>query len=129
MILAIIGSRTFKDYKKLCEILDPNINKIKKVVSGGANGADKLAEKWAKFNGIEVEIFLPNWQRNGKQAGFIRNEQIIEASTHVMAFWDGDSKGTKHSIGLAKKSEKKLKIIKFEPTIDKVIEKFGEYGE
>ena len=129
MVLAIIGSRGFKDYKKLCDVLDPQKDKIDKVVSGGASGADKLGEKWANKNNIETEIFLPNWQRHGKKAGFIRNEEIVEASTHVIAFWDGESKGTKHSMGLALKTGKKLKTVIFENVIDKDIEDFGEFGE
>lgn len=129
MILAIIGSRSFKNNKLLCDILDPHINLIKKVVSGGASGADRLGEEWAIKNNIETEIFIPNWQKYGKKAGFIRNDSIIEASTHVLAFWDGVSKGTNNSIGLAKKYNKKLKVIKFKPIIDKVIDNLGEYGE
>jgi hypothetical protein len=130
MILAIIGSRDFKNYEQLSSILTPHKDKIKKVVSGGARGADKLGENWAVDNNIETEIFIPDWNKYGKRAGFLRNEDIIKNSTHVIAFWDGESRGTKHSIGLAEKLGKKLKIVLFDkPDLESDIEQYGKFGE
>jgi len=129
MILAIIGSRGFNDVELLNSILTPRVDLIKKVVSGGANGADKLGEEWAKENKIETEIFYPDWKKYGKRAGFIRNEDIIKNSTHVIAFWDGESRGTNHSIELSKKLEKKLKIVLFKkPDSGQAEEVLGSYG-
>jgi hypothetical protein len=111
--LAIIGSRDFGDYKLLCETLSPYLPKINLVVSGGARGADKLGERWAKENNIQTLIFYANWDKHGKAAGFIRNEDIIKNCDCVIAFWDGKSKGTSHSLSLAKKFGKPTKIINF----------------
>ena len=111
MTLALIGSRGFNNYNLLKSILYPNIDNITKIISGGANGADKLGEFFAKENNIDIHIFYPNWTKYGKRAGFIRNQYIIESCTHVIAFWDGESKGTKSSIDLAIKNNKKIKII------------------
>lgn len=113
MKIAIIGSRNFKDKNLLNETLDSYQNQVTVVVSGGAKGADCLGEEWAKENNIQTEIFLPNWEKFGKSAGFIRNNYIIENSDEVIAFWDGKSKGTNHSISLCKKLNKKYKIILF----------------
>jgi hypothetical protein len=111
--VAIVGSRTFKDYKKLKEIINSlNIN-ISKIISGGANGADKLGELLAKENNIDIHIFYPDWNKYGKKAGFIRNEQIVKNSDLIIAFWDGKSKGTLHSINLSKKYNKDLIIYNF----------------
>lgn len=107
MKIAIIGSRTFKDYNVLCGTLDwlnsTNENSDNTIVSGGAIGADSLGEKWAKTNGWKTEIYKADWEKYGKSAGFRRNEDIIKNSELVVAFWDGLSKGTQHSLGLAKK--------------------------
>ena len=78
---------------------------------GGAKGADKLSEKWADDNNIDKDIYYPDWNKYGKKAGYIRNQSIIENSDRVIAFWDGSSKGTSHSINLAKKDDKPYKII------------------
>ena len=83
-------------------------------MSGGANGADKLGEKFAKDNNIETEIYLPDWNKFGKKAGYIRNKLIIENCDEVIAFWNGKSAGTKITIDIAKKLNVSLHIIKIE---------------
>lgn len=109
MKLAIVGSRGFSNYELLKETLKKyNIDVI---VSGGAEGADSLAEKYALDNNIPLIIFLPDWKQKGKKAGFLRNIKIVEACDGLIAFWDGESRGTKHSIDLAKKNYKFLEIV------------------
>lgn len=115
MKLAVIGSRGFNNYELLKYYLD-KINSIKpitQIVSGGAYGADNLGEKWAKENKIETNIIYPNWKLFGKKAGFLRNQTIINECDNVIAFWDGESKGTKNSIDLANKCNKRCKIITY----------------
>lgn len=100
MRTAIIGSRNFEDYDLMCKILkEYNITHI---VSGGAKGADRLAEKYARENKIPVTLYLPDWVGLGNRAGYERNKKIINDSELVIAFWDQVSKGTKHSIDLAR---------------------------
>jgi hypothetical protein len=111
MKVAIIGSRDFNDYSIIIENLKHYESNIKTVISGGANGADKLAERWAKENNKEIIIFLPDWKKYGKSAGIIRNKDIVENSDIIFAFWDGKSKGTKNSIDYATKLKKEIKII------------------
>ena len=110
MKLAIIGSRTFDNYKLLKEELQPYKDKITLVISGGAKGADSLGESWAKENNIPTQIFLPDWSK-GKGAGFERNKDIIKNCDVCIAFWDMKSRGTAHSIGLCKLQNKPYKII------------------
>ena len=102
MKVGVVGSRSFSNY---C-IVKKLFNKLKNVqviVSGGARGADSLGERFAEENNIPTKIFSPEWKKHGKRAGFIRNELIIDESDLVVAFWDGVSKDTKHSISLAEK--------------------------
>jgi hypothetical protein len=111
MKLAIIGSRNFTNYKLLQEILEQYKPKITLVVSGAAKGADSLGEKWALENNIQTLIFPADWNQYGKRAGFIRNEDIIKNCDCCVAFWDGESKGTKHSLSLCKKYNKPYEIV------------------
>jgi len=111
MKLAIIGSRTFSDFWTL-EKWVFKFNPIK-IISGGAIGADSLAEEYAKKENIIFEIFKPEWDKYGKSAGFIRNQQIIDACDIVLAFWDGKSKGTQDSINKAKLAKKPTFIVYF----------------
>lgn len=113
MKISIIGSRTFNDYDLLRDIVLSKFNPsdIDVIVSGGAKGADKLGEQFAEEFNKRTNIFLPDWKKYGKSAGFIRNADIIKNSDYVFAFWDGVSKGTLNSINTAKKLNKKIKII------------------
>ena len=113
--LAIVGSRTFNDYNLLELTVKANydVPNISQIISGGACGADKLAEHFAKNNNIETTIYKPDWNKYGKRAGYMRNVDIINAADHVLAFWDGNSKGTKHDIDIAIKYNKPLIIKMF----------------
>lgn len=112
MKVAVIGSRSFVDSDILTERLDAfhAISPITLVISGGARGADSLAEAWAKKKGIATKIFYPDWEKHGKRAGFLRNQDICEEADHIIAFWDGESKGTKHSLNLSKNLGKQVTI-------------------
>lgn len=113
MKVAVVGSRTFTDYNLLRQTLDTLYPQVSLIVSGGAKGADSLAERYAKEEGISTLIFKPDWKTHGKAAGFIRNKDIVEAADLVVAFWDGLSKGTKNSMEHAEKMGKKLITIMF----------------
>ena len=120
--LAIIGSRGFIDYGHLSLVMAEWFGRyeeagpyciVTEVISGGANGADKLGARWAKEKGIKLTEFIPDWDRLGKRAGFVRNEDIVKAADCVLAFWDGVSKGTGNSLSIAKRLKKPTLIIYF----------------
>lgn len=100
-------------------MLDKTLNKINKIktitliVSGGAVGADTLAEEWARQHNVHTLIFKPDWNKYGRRAGFLRNHDIIKESDAVVAFWDEISRGTKSSIDIANSLDKPLHIVKF----------------
>lgn len=104
MILGIVGSRKFHDYAVLCRVVEQVKGNVSVIVSGGAKGADTLAEKYARENGIELIVYPANWALYGKSAGFRRNESIVAHADAVIAFWDGSSRGTLHTIELAKRA-------------------------
>lgn len=111
MIIGVVGGRNFNDYQLLTEVLSNH--QISKIISGGARGADSLGERYAKENGIEVEIYRPDWDKYGKSAGFLRNTTIVENSEIIIAFWDGKSHGTQDTINKCKKSGKEVIIVSY----------------
>lgn len=113
MILAVVGSRSFTDYQLLKEEIDKirKDHKIEGLVSGGAKGADSLAEEYARKNGLEITVFYPDWKKYGRRAGYIRNEKIVNACDRLIAFWDGQSRGTNHSINMARDQGTEYDII------------------
>ena len=111
--LAIVGSRTITDEKFVNRILNCYkfmFGKPSLVISGGAKGVDQLGEAWADKLEIKKQIFIPDWDKYGKQAGFIRNEDIIKNCDICLAIWDGGSNGTKNDFDLCKKYYKNLLI-------------------
>lgn len=80
------------------------------VISGGADGVDRLAATLARIHSISVIEYLPDWDKFGKSAGAIRNKLIVDNSDEVVAFWDGSSAGSYITISMAIKANK-LKAI------------------
>ena len=115
MSIAIVGSRDFKNFDFLEKTILENykIENITELISGGAIGADTLAEQFAIKHSIPMSIFKLDWDVYGKSAGYKRTSLIIDNSDEIIAFWDGISKETKLSIDLANKSKKKLMIVKY----------------
>ena len=120
MKIAIVGSREFCD-KELVQNITYQLmqdGELTEFVSGGAKGVDSWAEnEVGEFNNnlspearIGVIVFKPDWDKYGKRAGFLRNIDIVKNADMVIAFWDGKSRGTKHSIDLAVKQEKPTNI-------------------
>ncbi|MBR6045551.1 MAG: DUF2493 domain-containing protein [Ruminococcus sp.] len=78
------------------------------IVSGGCKGADISGEKFAEAHGFEVVRFLPDWKTYGRSAGIRRNAEMISYISQserpaVIAFWNGESRGTKFTVEQAKK--------------------------
>jgi len=128
MKVAIIGSRNFNNYDLLKYKLLPFKANITEIVSGGALGADKLGETFAKEFNIPTKIFPANWEDfsepckikvndKGKQynalAGFNRNTQIIQSADFIVIFWDGKSPGTRDSMKKAHQLKKDMLIVYF----------------
>lgn len=110
--LAVIGSRGINECDLIYKFLDDRIDKIEMIVSGGCkNSPDEIAHDWCKSRGKPILIFYPDWNGQGKSAGFKRNRNIIEAADKVVAFWNNSSKGTANSIEIAKELNKPYKII------------------
>jgi len=130
--LGVIGSKSFTDYElfksKISQIVKKLQAKYSKIVfvSGGAKGADSFARKYAKENAIEIIEFIPDWDKLGKSAGFIRNQDIVDKSDLLVAFWDGKSKGTLHSMKKMNiKQQNRLIIVR---TINKVEDNISVKG-
>lgn len=112
----IAGSRDFSDYNLLREKCDRILSDQKSnhqivIVSGTARGADRLGEQYAKERGYEVRQYPADWDAHGKSAGFIRNREMAKNADALIAFWDGQSKGTKLMIDLAKDHGLAVRVI------------------
>ena len=106
MKIAIIGSRsiTVTDIGRYLSEGD-------EIVSGGAKGVDSCAADYAKREGVKLTEFLPQYNRYGKAAPIMRNQEIVDYADKVIAFWDGNSKGTLSVIRYAQKRGKPCEIV------------------
>jgi len=117
MKIIVAGSRTFNDYQLLEETLDDIIQSrgITQpiIISGTASGADSLGERYAEKRGYQIMRFKPDWQQYGKSAGYIRNKEMADAADLLIAFWDGQSKGTEMMIQIMKKQNKSGVVVQY----------------
>ena len=104
MKVAIIGSRNLQ-VENLEDYLPTAITEI---VSGGAIGIDTCARNYATIHQIPLREFLPDYKTYGRRAPLIRNLLIIDYAAIILAFWDGESHGTRFVIQEAKKRKKKV---------------------
>jgi hypothetical protein len=83
------------------------------IVSGCARGVDTLAIEWAEHAGFAGSVvrFPAEWDRYGKAAGMIRNQQMAWYGTHLVAFWDGGSPGTRAMIDMARREGLQARIV------------------
>ena len=111
MKIAIVGGRNFDNYTRLCKVLEPYKKYCDTEICGEAKGADNLGKKWAKENNIEVKSYPAEWDKHGKAAGHIRNEEMAQESDFIVAFWDGKSRGTKNMIDNCFRLQKNILVV------------------
>lgn len=78
------------------------------IVHGGARGVDQYVEMAARNRGFVTEVHRPDWEAKGRAAGPARNREMISVCDYLIAFWDGVSRGTAHTIREAIRQEKEF---------------------
>ena len=117
--IIIAGSRNFNNYSLLTSamynlLVNEMISGVEvEIVSGTAKGADQLGERFAKDHNYPIKKFPADWNTHGKKAGYLRNKQMAEYADMLVAFWDGESKGTKNMIDLAEKNGLIVEVVRF----------------
>lgn len=131
--IIIAGGRDFNDYEKLRKealaAIYATFGKVDKnnvwIVSGHARGADSLGERFAEEFNLNKKVFPADWDKFGKRAGYMRNEQMAvfakgadeEDAANIknllIAFWDGQSRGTQHMIEIAKNKKMNVVVVKY----------------
>lgn len=116
----IAGTRTFQDYELLKNhttfMLSRRVDAYEdiEIVSGGASGADALGERYAREHGYKLTIFAADWGRYGRRAGPLRNRQMVEYADALIAFHDGNSRGTANVIQEAREAGLLVSVKRYE---------------
>ncbi len=116
MRLIIAGGRDFNNYDLLEREAEEMISGEQNVeiISGLARGADLMGCRFAEEKNIPLRGFAAEWGKFGRAAGPIRNKLMAKNATHLLAFWDGKSRGTMHMIDYAEKMGLKVRVINYE---------------
>lgn len=86
------------------------------IVHGGCpTGADAAAGAWAKLNGVFCRVFPAEWERLGLAAGPARNREMAEYGQALLAFWDGQSRGTSSMIAIAGGRGLRVHVVRVTP--------------
>lgn len=111
MNLGVVGSRSITEYSTVKHAIQrspwwhpsqegqhPGVT----IVSGGADGVDTSAERFADEHTCSLKVIEPDYDdwSEGHPAK-VRNTRIVEESTAIVAVWDGHSNGTRDTIDKA----------------------------
>ena len=115
----IAGTRSFNDYELLRASCNNLLSEKQRthtvvVISGTARGADQMGERYAKERGFQLRRFPADWEQHGKSAGHIRNAKMADNADALIAFWDGQSRGTKNMIDNARRKGLAIRIIQYQ---------------
>lgn len=116
--LIIAGGRGFTDYNHMENVVDHMLSKLFEtheitIISGDAIGADKLGMRYASHRSLPLIVMPADWDKYGKSAGYRRNTEMANKATHLIAFWDGESRGTKHMIDIAHSMKIKVHVSRY----------------
>ncbi len=117
--VVVCGGKDFADMDLCFRTLDELLPKDSEVeiISGRAKGADTFGEEYARSHSMELAVFPAEWSKYGRAAGPIRNRQMIEYAQQedalVIAFWNGQSCGTRNTIDFARKAGVEVCVIRY----------------
>jgi hypothetical protein len=99
--ILVTGSRDWDDIATICRELasaaDGARNDSIVLVSGGAKGADAIAEMYAGAMDWGIEVYPADWEAHGRAAGPIRNIQMVDLGADIcVAFIKNNSRGASH---------------------------------
>lgn len=112
MKVIVAGSRGIDSYGLVCHAIRFSNLDLSEVVSGTARGVDRLGERYGHESEVPVKQFPADWDKYGKRAGYVRNEQMAEYADALVAIWDGESRGTKNMIELMEARNKPVFVYK-----------------
>lgn len=117
MKVVVCGSRSIESYGLVRSAIEGAPFDVDHIIHGGARGVDNSAKRYAAINGIEATEINPDYGLHGDSAPLKRNTEMVKKGHGLIAVWDGESSGTKHTIEEAKQhGMREMKKIKLHDT-------------
>jgi len=111
MLVLVCGSRSWGD-PLVIKLRLQRLPRGARIIHGGARGADTIAALYARALGIPETAYPAKWREQGKAAGVLRNIEMLDQEPDlVIAFWDGQSTGTGHTVAEANKRGIEVEIV------------------
>jgi len=96
-LIGVVGGRgeiKVEDIFKTLDRVKAKVTDMVLVHGGDKMGCDLIAAKWAVSRSVDVVICKPNWTKDGKRAGFLRNEKFVELGmTGMINFPELETRG------------------------------------
>ncbi len=73
----VCGTRNYVGFQMMRRVLS-RLRKDDVVIEGEARGADMMARNLARELGLECLAFPANWDKFGKAAGVLRNQEMLK---------------------------------------------------
>lgn len=102
MRILVCGGRDYQDVNRIASVLSEYSDKDVTIIHGGARGADTLAGEWAMRFAKDVVVFKADWDKYGKAAGAIRNQQMLDEGKPDMVIAFPGGRGTADMVRRAK---------------------------
>ncbi len=117
--LLVCGGRTYDDKAQLFADLDAiHANPgIALIITGGANGADKLAEKWAADRDVPLSVYPADWSK-GLFAGPARNQKMVDFGRPDLVLACPGGNGTADMIAKSCKARISIRFVRDNGQLD-----------
>lgn len=104
----VCGGRDFTDAvmfaSAMLDLVEVRGALPRKIVHGAATGADSLADVWGRRFAIEVVRVPAQWEKDGRAAGPVRNQQMLDEYKPDLCVAFPGGRGTADMIARARKA-------------------------
>ena len=108
--VAIVGSRHFPELERVRTFVG-SLPADATVVTGGASGVDAAAGEAARERQLGLIKLPPRFEESSDPgASARRNQQLVDAAEVLVAFWDGESAGTRKTVQRALDSGREVHV-------------------
>jgi len=114
--IIVAGGRDYDNRDFLFAVMDKVLRSTDhpvEIISGTARGCDALGADYAKTHNLRLVEMPAAWDYFGKAAGAERNWRMAQRATHLVAFWDGQSRGTHQMIDAAKSYGLTYRVVRY----------------
>lgn len=102
MVILVTGGRDFNNVELIRTVLHSfNIGEV--LVGDCPTGVDKWVRDWTTDYGIPCQVYKADWEREGKKAGPLRNQWMVDEEPDICLVFPG-GRGTSDCANRAKKA-------------------------